>query len=96
MEPLFDHPGADLVELGDRGMQVLLHLGQTLKQLLNLFPGKALDGGVHHLPGERDQLGFQRTSLGGEMNMPFAPVLLVLYPAEIGRASCRERVFRVM
>src|SRR6202790_1488796 len=79
---LFDHPGADLVELGNRGMQVLLRLGQSLKQLLDLLLGKALDGGVHHLPGERDQLGFQRASLGGEMDMPFAAILLVLYPAD--------------
>src|ERR1700722_1137213 len=79
---LFDHPGADLVELGNGGVQVLLHLGQALKQLLDLLPRKALDRCVHPLPGERDQLGFQRASLGGEMNVPFAAVLLVLYPAD--------------
>ena len=79
-----------------RWREGFLHLGQPLKQLLDLLPGQTLNGGVHDLPGERNELCLQRAALRREMDMPFPAVLLVWTRRTSPFFSMfRKRIFRL-
>jgi hypothetical protein len=64
----------DFVESRNRGHKIFLNLGKSFQELLNFPSFKPLNSGSDDSAGKRDQLSLKISSLGGEVDVLFAPI----------------------